>query len=89
MFDYSFLYNIIFVFSFLLLFDLVQPVLGKLVNRPAKLDKELALELQSLTSEDDAFETHVGRTMCTYDFYEGTQLFTQFYLYDGLTQFVY
>ena len=67
----------------------MQPVLGKLVNRPAKLDKELALELQSLTSEDDAFETHVGRTMCTYDFYEGIQLFTQFYLYDRLAEILY
>ena len=51
----------------------MQPVLGKMVHRPAKLDKELALELQSLTTEDDPFETHVGRTMCTYDFYEGTK----------------
>lgn len=48
------------------------PVLGKLVQRPAKLDAELASELMSLASPtDDPFETHMGRTMCTYDFYEG------------------
>lgn len=47
------------------------PVLGKLVQRPAKLDENLAEELKSLSTQDDPFETHVGRTMCTYDFYEG------------------
>jgi len=47
------------------------PVLGKLVQRPAKLDENLADELKSLATQDDPFETHVGRTMCTYDFYEG------------------
>ncbi|EFX77188.1 uridine phosphorylase 1-like isoform X2 [Daphnia pulex] len=47
------------------------PVLGQLVQRPSKLDTELAKELQSLSTQDDPFETHVGRTMCTYDFYEG------------------
>ena len=48
-----------------------QPVLGKLIKRPAIMDVSLAQELKSLSSEDDPFETHVGRTMCTYDFYEG------------------
>lgn len=43
-----------------------------MVQRPAKLDVDLARELQSLSTQDDPFETHVGRTMCTYDFYEGT-----------------
>jgi len=52
--------------------SLKQPVLGKLVQRPAKLDENLAEELKSLSTQDDPFETHVGRTMCTYDFYEGT-----------------
>lgn len=46
-------------------------MLGKLVQRPAKLDVDLANEIASLATEDDPFETHVGRTMCTYDFYEG------------------
>ena len=31
----------------------------------------MAEELKSLSTQDDPFETHVGRTMCTYDFYEG------------------
>ena len=48
-----------------------QPVLGKLVQRPAKLNADLAEELKSLSTQDDPFETHIGQTMCTYDFYEG------------------
>ena len=46
-------------------------VLGKLIKRPAIMDASLAQELKALSSKDDPFETHVGRTMCTYDFYEG------------------
>lgn len=57
--------------SLLIVYSYMQPVLGKLVQRPAKLDGDLARELQSLATQDDPFETHVGRTMCTYDFYEG------------------
>jgi uridine phosphorylase len=48
-----------------------QPVLGNLVRRPAKLDRTLARELQSLAEPDDPYETLTGRTMCTCDFYEG------------------
>jgi hypothetical protein len=48
-----------------------QPVLGKLVRRPARLDRTLARELQALSEPDDPYETVTGRTMCTYDFYEG------------------
>lgn len=47
------------------------PVLGKMVRRPAKLDRQLARELKALTHRDDPYETVVGKTMCTYDFYEG------------------
>lgn len=47
------------------------PVLGKLVRRPARLDRTLARELQALSEPDDPYETVTGRTMCTYDFYEG------------------
>ncbi|KAK7866505.1 hypothetical protein R5R35_014367 [Gryllus longicercus] len=47
------------------------PVLGKLLQRPAKLDKKLARELKSLASAEDPYDTVTGRTMCTYDFYEG------------------
>ena len=45
-----------------------------MVQRPAQLDGELAKELASLSTQDDPFETHLGRTMCTYDFYEGMSL---------------
>lgn len=48
-----------------------QPVLGQMVARPAKLDKKLARELRALSEPDDPYETVMGRTMCTYDFYEG------------------
>jgi uridine phosphorylase len=48
-----------------------QPVLGKLLKRPAKLDKKLARELRALSEPDDPYETVTGKTMCTYDFYEG------------------
>ena len=49
-----------------------QTVLGKIVHRPAKLDKKLARELKALADPtQDAYETVSGKTMCTYDFYEG------------------
>jgi uridine phosphorylase len=47
------------------------PVLGQVVRRPATLDKTLARELQSLSESNDPYETVIGKTMCTYDFYEG------------------
>lgn len=47
------------------------PVLGELQRRPANLDKKLAKELQELAGSTDPFKVHVGKTMCTYDFYEG------------------
>lgn len=46
-------------------------VLGKIVHRPAILDKRLVRELKSLASQDDPYDTIVGKTMCTSDFYEG------------------
>lgn len=45
--------------------------MGKLIERPAKLDKKLARELKSLADKDDPYETVIGKTMCTHDFYEG------------------
>lgn len=48
-----------------------QPVLGKMQRRPAVLDKQLAHELKNLRFEHDPFSVTVGKTMCTYDFYEG------------------
>lgn len=50
----------------------LQSILGKLVERPAKLDKKLARELKSLSDPTiDPYETVIGKTMCTFDFYEG------------------
>jgi uridine phosphorylase len=51
-----------------------QPVLGKLVRRPAELDNGLAQELKALAAREDPYDTVIGRTMCTYDFYEGNIL---------------
>jgi uridine phosphorylase len=50
---------------------MLQSVLGKLIKRPAKLDKKLIRELRALSEPDDPYETVTGKTMCTYDFYEG------------------
>lgn len=46
-------------------------ILGKTVHRPAKLDEKLARELKSLASHDDPYDTIIGKTLCTNDFYEG------------------
>lgn len=49
-----------------------QIVLGKVIHRPAKLDKKLAKELKSLADPDtDPYPTVMGKTMATDDFYEG------------------
>nr|CAH7730796.1 unnamed protein product [Callosobruchus chinensis] len=45
--------------------------LGKIVKRPAKLDKRLVNELKALAHSDDPYDTVTGTTMCTTDFYEG------------------
>ncbi|XP_049820706.1 uridine phosphorylase 1 isoform X2 [Aethina tumida] len=47
------------------------PMLGKLVRRPAKLDRKLVRELKALAEPEDPYETVVGTTMCAIDFYEG------------------
>ncbi|XP_063534147.1 uridine phosphorylase 1 [Cydia strobilella] len=46
-------------------------VLGNMVSRPAKLDRRLARELRALADPEDPYDTVTGKTMCTYDFYEG------------------
>ncbi|XP_066599918.1 uridine phosphorylase 1-like [Prorops nasuta] len=46
------------------------PILGKLVQRPATLDQHLARQLKACALHDDPFETIMGKTMCTNDFYE-------------------
>lgn len=58
----------LFIFS---LIPLLQTILGKIVHRPAKLDKRLIRELKSLADVEDPYDTVMGKTMCTYDFYEG------------------
>jgi uridine phosphorylase len=54
-----------------LLTQYVQPVCGKLVKKPAILDKNLAQELKSLSELDDGFEVVNGTTMAANCFYEG------------------
>lgn len=49
-------------------------VLGKSVKRPAKLDKKLVRELKAMADPECPYETVTGRTMCTYDFYEGKHI---------------
>ncbi|XP_078539986.1 uridine phosphorylase 2 isoform X3 [Lissotriton helveticus] len=46
-------------------------VLDKVVIRGTELDKELIQELLQCSQEISQFNTIVGHTMCTYDFYEG------------------
>lgn len=48
-----------------------QTILGKTVHRPAKLDKKLAKELKALSGDEDPYDTIIGKTLCTNDFYEG------------------
>lgn len=50
-------------------------ILGKIVHRPAKMDKKLAKELKSLAEPEDPYDTIIGKTMCTHDFYEGKHFF--------------
>lgn len=53
-------------------------MLGKLVQRPAILDKKLARELKSLSNtSEDPYDTVIGKTMCTNDFYEGMGLLSK------------
>lgn len=41
------------------------------MHRPAKLDKKLTKELKALSGEEDPYDTIIGKTLCTNDFYEG------------------
>lgn len=49
-----------------------QVILGKTVVRNTDLDQSLAEELLQCSKELNQFETVIGNTMCTLDFYEGT-----------------
>lgn len=46
-------------------------VCGKVVGRPSTMSQELAEDLLR-TQTDHSFDTILGTTMCTDDFYEGT-----------------
>lgn len=46
-------------------------ILGKIVKRPALLNKKLIRELKALASAEDPYSIISGKTMCTNDFYEG------------------
>ncbi|KAF7213542.1 uridine phosphorylase 1 isoform X2 [Nothobranchius furzeri] len=50
---------------------LEQVILGKTVVRNTDLDQGLAEELLQCSKELSQFETVIGNTMCTLDFYEG------------------
>lgn len=50
---------------------MLQPVLGKMVSRPAVLDAQLAHDLADCAETSDGFQVYMGTTMCTLDFYEG------------------
>lgn len=52
----------------------MQPVLGKLIQRPGILDKKLVRELKALAHADDPYDTITGKTLCTSDFYEGNSV---------------
>lgn len=48
-----------------------QVILGKTVVRSTDLDQSLAEELLQCSKELKQFDTVIGNTMCTLDFYEG------------------
>ena len=48
-----------------------QIILGKVVSRKSKLDLGLAKNLVSTGLENDQFQTVLGKTISTDDFYEG------------------
>lgn len=45
--------------------------LGMMLQHPAFLDRELCKELLEIAKQDSSYKTIIGKTMCTYDFYEG------------------
>ncbi|XP_063912547.1 uridine phosphorylase 1-like [Zophobas morio] len=48
-----------------------QKICGKVVKRPAIVDKRLVNELLALSKPEDSFKVVTGATMCANDFYEG------------------
>ncbi|XP_041372109.1 uridine phosphorylase 2-like [Gigantopelta aegis] len=45
--------------------------MGMMIHLPSFLDQDIVQELYSLAEKNDHFQTIVGKTMCTHDFYEG------------------
>lgn len=54
-----------------------QVILGKTVVRDTHLDQSLAQELLQCSKDLNQFETVIGNTMCTLDFYEGMSFHVQ------------
>ena len=52
-----------------------QIILGKVVSRPAKLDPRVARKLVAAGEGKDEYETVLGKTISTDDFYEGQVFF--------------
>lgn len=52
-------------------YSIFQTILGKKVERPAKLDETLFREIISFKEPADDFQIIPGKTMCADDFYEG------------------
>lgn len=48
-----------------------QATLGMMLQHPSRLSHEVAQELLNLADPNADFDTIIGKTMCTLDFYEG------------------
>ncbi|WAR06271.1 UPP1-like protein [Mya arenaria] len=46
-------------------------ILGRAVERPAKVDSDLIRQLHACSQNEDKFKTVLGTTLCADDFYEG------------------
>lgn len=64
--------------------NVLQPILGKVVARPAVLHSQLANDILHCKKKEDPFKIVIGTTMCTLDFYEGKLLKNhKYYLLTG------
>lgn len=55
------------------------PVLGKMMHRPARLNRQLVNELKALADPDDPYDVVTGKTMSADDFYEGKVCFIKIF----------
>lgn len=58
-----------------------QVVLGKVITRSTELDEGVSSELLQCSSELKNLPTVIGNTMCTHDFYEGTNIISISHLF--------